>query len=286
MDKHFGLQTFVGLEKGRFKHINDVAVTVVHWSLAREGLLCVGIGESMTNASTVRSEVLPDGWNSENGAVYSLLYQDGQARGYLLKAVSVDNVLVVSLLDMTSEKSSDLSLTPVDNIECFDEEVKFKEIDELVKKINNELLQEMFKKKQNDGAKDKNKEEASNSQQQKFNQREDDPLAVGGRNPRGINPGMPDYGGMYPSVGGADLDPLRSGMMGGGMLMDPRAGRGRDMQPRWDPVGPGAGGRGRGPAFPRGRGLGGPGRDFGDEMRPPGFNNPDDEDDDYNNMFM
>ena len=67
------------------------------------------------------------------------------------------------------------------------------------------------------------------------------------------------------------------------MIMDPRGGGGRGMGPRWDPVGPGApglGGRGGfGGAGPLGPGRGGR-RNFGDEMRPPDFN------DDYNNMFM
>jgi hypothetical protein len=49
---------------------------------------------------------------------------------------------------------------------------------------------------------------------------------------------MPDWGGHpAPPIGGNDLDPL--GRFGsGGMLMDPRAGRHRDIEPRWDPVGP------------------------------------------------
>jgi hypothetical protein len=54
----------------------------------------------------------------------------------------------------------------------------------------------------------------------------------------GVDPRMPDWGGHpAPPIGGNDLDPLgRFG--GGGMLMDPRAGRHRDIEPRWDPVGP------------------------------------------------
>ena len=250
-------------------------------SLAREGLLCVGVGETIgKDANLVRSELLPAGWNNENGSVYSLLYRDSQAQDYLLKAVAVDNVLVVSLLEVRSEKSTDLTITPGDLIE-FGEEVRIIDVDDLVKRINSDLIQKLLKKKE---SQKESQERNEKSQEERRFQRQDDPLAVGGRNPRGINPGMPDYGGMYPSVGGADLDPLRSGMMGGGMLMDPRAGRGRDMEPRWDPVGPGIGGRGRGPAHPMGRGFGGRGRNFGDEMRPPDFNN--DDDDDYNNMFM
>lgn len=261
-------------------HMKDVFKSLTR-CLAREGLLCVGVGETMSNANVVRSELLPSEWNNESGAVYSLLYQDSQAKGYLLKAVAVDSVLVFSLLEINSEKSTDLTLAPGESIE-FGDNIKIVDVDDLVKRINNELIKNLMKRQDSQKASQGGNDR---SQQQKANQRQDDvPLSVGGRNPRGINPGMPDYGGMYPSVGGADLDPLRSGMMGGGMLMDPRAGRGRDMEPRWDPVGPGMGGRGRGPAHPLGRGFGGRGRNFGDAMRPPDFNN--DDDDDYNNMFM
>ena len=54
----------------------------------------------------------------------------------------------------------------------------------------------------------------------------------------GIDPRMPDWSGHpAPPLGSSDLDPLgRFG--GGGMLMDPQAGRHRDIEPRWDPVGP------------------------------------------------
>jgi hypothetical protein len=49
---------------------------------------------------------------------------------------------------------------------------------------------------------------------------------------------MPDWSGHpAPPIGSSDLDPLGR-MGGGGMLMDPRGGRHRDIEPRWDPVGP------------------------------------------------
>jgi hypothetical protein len=77
-------------------------------------------------------------------------------------------------------------------------------------------------------------------------------------------------------VGGSDLDPLgRIG--GGGMMVDPQGiGRGgRGFEPQFDPVfpgmpNPGLGGIGMIP--PRGRGGRG-GRNYGDEMPPPGFDN-------------
>ena len=95
-------------------------------------------------------------------------------------------------------------------------------------------------------------------------------------------------------IGGSDLDPLGR-MGGGGMMMDPRnmpgmrgGGSGRGIGPNFDPVfpgmpnpyggpsapmGPGFGPRGSGPSARGGRGGG---RNFGDELPPPG----------YDDMFM
>ena len=97
--------------------------------------------------------------------------------------------------------------------------------------------------------------------------------------------------GEVPRIGGSDLNPFGS-IEGGGMMMDPqRIGRpgprpGLGIGPRFDPVYPGMPNPGMGqhpdafgPLGPRG-GRGGPprggGRNYGDEMPPPG----------YDDMFM
>ena len=67
-----------------------------------------------------------------------------------------------------------------------------------------------------------------------------------------MNPGMSDWGGVgAPPLGSSDLDPL-GGILGGGMIMDPRQGdrMGQPVHPRFDQVGPGMGGIG-----PLGRGM-------------------------------
>merc|ERR1711874_912853 len=121
---------------------------------------------------------------------------------------------------------------------------------------------------------DKNKRKAAEKDETKSDVQ--DPLRVEPRRPR-LDPGIPSWGGVGPPpVGGSDLDPM-GGIMGGGMLMDPRQG-GRRMDPRYDPVGPGFPGEGGGRG--RGGGLG-----FGNAMRPPGWND-DDPPDDYMNMYM
>ena len=228
----------------------------------------------------IRSEKLPEGWNSGAGAVYSLIYKDRGGIEYLVKAVAADSVLIISMMNFKTEKSADVSLNPSDIVKVSDgAETELCDVDTVVSKIQNELIDKVTGKKKDTAGPSTSSD--SKSKQEDKRQTGEDPLLIGRRHPRDVDPGMPDFGGIGPRIGGADLDPFSMG--GGGMIMDPRGGGGRGMGPRWDPVGPGApglGGRGEfGGAGPLGHGRGGR-RNFGDEMRPPDFN------DDYNNMFM
>ena len=232
--------------------------------------------------------MLPKNWNADIGEVYSIQYEDQEKVRYLMKAVAAEKILIVSLLNVKTEKSTDINLSPADFVYFADESTNTPpvisdqpdDVDAILQKINDELILKLVKKDVKDKASTVPKSKESKDKKQ--DNTEDDPLMVGGRrHPRGLDPNMPDHGGVGPNIGGADLDPFRGGgIMGGGMMMDPRGGRGgRDIEPRWDPVGPGMGpfggnrGRGRG-------GFRGAGRNFGDEMAPPDFS------DDYNNMFM
>ena len=270
--KYFGLETF--LKCGNVGCVNDVATVVTHWSLVRRGLYCVGLGEGANTSPP--SELLPPAWNAESGQVYSLVYQESQGDDrYLMKAISADEVLIMSLLNLKTNKTADTNIVPADFIEKTDE-IVFNNLEVLISKIESELLDKVIKKNTSKGNKgtDNKTTEVGPSKESDHPQ---DPLLVGGGRRQRVDPGLPDTGGL-PNIGGADLDPLRGGIMGGGMLMDPR-GRGRGMGPRWDPVGPGMGGMGGmggvGGMGPRPRGGGGF-NNFGDEMAPP----------DWNNMYM
>ena len=287
IQKHFGLETFLRVEKQNIHCVNDVAALVVHWSLVRRGVLCVGLGETV-GENPVKSEILPPGWSGENGTVYSLVYQDQNNDGYLLKAISVDDVLIVSLLSLKTNKTADTNIQPADFIENKDELV-LTNLDTLLSKIDSELLDKVIRKNEsNPGSKkDAKSDEVNERKEQEYRH---DPLLVGGGGRRGrVDPSLPDDGGGLPNIGGADLDPFRGGIMGGGMLMDPRGrGGGLGGGPRWDPVGPGGPGGLGGLGGPRGPGMGGVGgmgprprggggaNNFGDEMAPP----------DWNNMYM
>jgi len=285
MEKYFGLESFFRAEKSNLKHVNDGAILLVHWSLCNNGLLCVSLGDKVPE-NPKRSECLPNGWNKDNGVVYSIVYQDRVSnKSFLLKAVAAESMLIVSLMNFETEQTSDISISPGDFINLVEDSVPvISDLDKILKNIDENLVKKLKNSKGSKEAASKIKEDKKSDSKDIH----DDPLLVGRRlPPRGIDPNMPDFGGPMPNIGGADLDPFRGGgIMGGGMLMDPRRG-GRDIQPRWDPVGPGMGGfPGGGPGrggFPSGgRGRGGF-RSFGDEMPPPGFN---DVSDDYNNMFM
>jgi len=273
MDQFFGLESFVKLEKPNIKSSNDVAVVVVHWSLASQGVLCVGVGDTFQTGDQ-GSEILPDRWN-EDGSVYSLKYLNKKDEKFLLKVITVDSMLIISLLALKTESNSDLSITAADFIKT-DGEISFSNLEELVNKIKVELVEKVVQPK---GKAEKLGGKSCDEEQERKTAGHD-PLLVGGRGGRGrVDPSMPGWGGVgAPPLGGSDLDPM-GGIMGGGMLMDPRQGGrlGQPMQPRFDPVGPGMGGigplggggmGGMGPL-----GGGGRGRNYGDAMRPPSWDN-------------
>jgi len=272
MDKYFGLETFLRVEKDRTKSSGDIAVVVAHWTLSSKGLLCVGQGETFKTGEK-RSELLPEGWNSE-GTVYTLRYTNNQDSQFLLKVITVDNMLIMSILALKSETTSDLTVVPSDYINIEGEET-FTKLDDLVEKINKDLLEKVVS---SDPKAKKNNSESGTKENK--SQGAADPLLEGGGRGGRVNPGRPDWGGVgAPPLGSSDLDPI-GGIMGGGMLMDPRQGgrMGQPLHPRFDPVGPGMGGMGPlgggmgGGIGPMGGGMGG-GRNFGDAMRPPGWDN-------------
>ena len=135
-----------------------MAALVVHWSLTRRGVGCVGLGEKV-GENPVKSEVLPAGWSGENGTVYSLVYQDQNSEAFLLKAISVDDVLIVSLLSLKTNKTADTNIQPADFIEKKDE-IVFNNLETFISKIEAELIDKVITKIENkSGKKDAKKRE-------------------------------------------------------------------------------------------------------------------------------
>jgi len=289
-----GLETLFAVSKNDLKTPEDVLVLFVHWTLHKEGFRCTGVGEENVSGGE-GSELLPGGWNS-TPQVYTLNYKDDKDSKMVLKAVKIGDSLSINLLKQPSKKLAEITLEIQTYIsdQLTDYAAVFLQKDDLRKNI--EKLFSQFKE-----AEKKTEEQAD---------MRPDPLAQPSSRPRPrVDEGPPDFGQVGPPrVGGSDLDPFGR-LGGGGMLMEPpfhgRGGGGPPMRPRWDPVGPldpdfGMGGGIGGPRFggggmggplgggagPFGRGGGGIGgfpprggggnrRNFGDAMRPPGWDNDD-----------
>jgi len=260
-----GLETVYTLVRQDLKTPGDVLVLFIHWKLAKEGFLCTGSG---AQNSSPGSELLPSGWNGEP-TLFKLNYTFKKA-DYILQVVLAGESAIVNILRCSDNKFSDATITLKDHIS---EDLTifgdlYRKKTELLTLVNS-LLDPLIKEKTPEKRKAQPEDEK-------------DPLRVGGRPRPDAGPPDLEVPGV-PRIGGSDLDPL-GGIMGGGMIMDPTGGR-RPMQPSWDPVGPlHPGGLGGGPGplggRPRGGGgLGGGRRNFGDAMRPPGW-------DHHDNMYM
>ena len=286
MEGYFGLETFLRTATPSLTSQSSVLVAASHWALCRRTALCVGTGES--GVEGVRSELLPEGWTSTEG-VFCLRYIDAKGQKFLLKVVTADDMTILSLLALKDNQSTDISLATQDFVEGLT--LKATEVGKLVEQLDQQLLDPLIKPKEKSEVKTKKGGEEKGNQPKGQQQPGRDPHhTADGRGGR-VDPGPPRWDGVGPpALGGSDLDPL-GGMMGGGMLMDPR-GPGRGGQPRFDPVGPGMpgfggemggpggmggmGGMGGGVGGMPGRGgLGGRGggRNFGDAMRPPSWDN-------------
>ena len=281
MEDYFGLETFLRTATPFLTSQSSVLVAACHWALCRRTALCVGTGES--GVEGVRSELLPEGWTSVEG-VFCLRYTDAKVQKFLLKVVTADDMTILSLLVLKDNQSTDISLATHDFVEGLT--LKATEVGKLVEQLDKQLLDPLMKPKEKSEVKTKKGDEKGNQPKEQPGR---DPLTAGGRGGR-VDPGPPGWDGVGPpALGGSDLDPL-GGMMGGGMLMDPR-GPGRGGHPRFDPVGPGMpgmpgfggemgglggmGGMGGVGGMPGRGGLGGRGggRNFGDAMRPPSWDN-------------
>ena len=273
MDK-FGLELVLKAHQIDSK-IKKLVVTL-HWCLLKRGLRCAGSGENFSeNSDAPLSEILPLNWSKDDN-VFALKYrqESNHPNKFIFKILRDGEIANVFLLRMSDEATKTLS---VDLVKVIGDDLNTPNEDELLKKAFVELLDDFLPL-------------APASQSQSSRPESSDPRVQGIPNPTpsaARNPQMgPDYDPLR--IGGSDLDPLGR-MGGGGMMMDPRRGRGGGMQgPNFDPVHPGMpspfGGppgpmppgyrpRGGGPSARGGRGGG---RDWGSELPPPG----------YDDMFM
>jgi len=293
MSRPYGLEWFHRIVSRDLRSKNDALISLLHSLLISKRFNCVGIGEQ-PNTSDRRSELLPDGWNDDQ-SVYTLRYvNEADGKIYLLKAVAVDNTVIVSLLNTSNNKVASVSFVTDSVIAepLLDFNSVYRDVPAAVSRLTTELLAPVGVTgdgQQGPAPSRAAENRAAAVEQNRVRDDDSDPLRVPTRNPY-MQPAMP-YG-MDPddpfSVGRNDLDPFGGMGRGGGMLMDPRGllgrgiGRGtpgpgmpnmpgqlpRGAIPpgaRFDPFGPDMGPRG-----PRGAGPRFAGPDS-DHLPPPGY---------------
>ncbi|XP_078584489.1 proteasome inhibitor PI31 subunit-like [Branchiostoma floridae x Branchiostoma japonicum] len=260
---------------------HDALVCFLHWEMVQSGFKCVGKGdEAPVKASKAKkSELLPRGWNRTQD-VYALRYQPSDTEeNYLMKAIKMDDSLLVHVMRVKDEKVGSLTLNVKDYInksDLQDFDSVYKNVESLEAAFQSGIVEEFKPQNRSSNAatnSEERKEDKPGRSQRAPRMADDpdhDPLRIGPpRRPRDpYRQGNPEWGEPsrpYPSVGTGDLDPF-SGGIGGGMLVDPmRSGYPRGplnpsagipgMVPRgsvppgarFDPIGPVTGGAMRGP---------------------------------------
>uniref|UniRef100_A0A8B9NY29 Proteasome inhibitor PI31 subunit n=1 Tax=Apteryx owenii TaxID=8824 RepID=A0A8B9NY29_APTOW len=163
-----------------------------------------------------KSELLPAGWQA-NKELYTLRYKStDDSRELLLKAIMVEDSMILNVMDRSSQKVADVTLTVADyiNPEHLDDFHKvYKNTEELKTRIASGIIAPFG------SPTEKAKREPQAEKKDPAFPRDYDPLRVPPRQPAGTRePSWPSPMGPF-SVGGEDLDPL--GGRGGGMIVDP-----------------------------------------------------------------
>ncbi|XP_072270408.1 proteasome inhibitor PI31 subunit [Pyxicephalus adspersus] len=215
-----GLELLFALASPEISQPQDPLVCFIHWELISQGLRCLGKGDK-AEANDKESERLPDGWAS-NKELYTLRYENSKSK-ILLKALKVDNSLIVNVLDMKTEKVNNLTLNIgdfIDGAHLKDFHRVFKKTKELKQSLHTELISPLLGFKKTTGKLEKEGERPPDYVTPNVPSGHPAPLHTTEENPSGNIP-----------YGHADLDPL--GGHSGGMIFDPF---GPGSRPRPDPT--------------------------------------------------
>ncbi|NXH13815.1 PSMF1 inhibitor, partial [Bucco capensis] len=269
-----GLEPLYAWARAAVSRPQDALICAVHWELVRHGYCCLGLGDQPSPEER-KSELLPAGWEA-NKEVYTLRYKArDDAQELLLKAIMVEDSMILNAMDCSSQKVADVTLAVADyiNPEHLDDFHKlYKNTEELRTRIASGIIAPL-------GAPaEKARKELEAERKDPDLLQDSAALRVPPRQPAGSRaPSWPSPLSPF-AVGGADLDPL--GRHTGGMIMDPLHSRFPQPAP-----GPAAGIPGRlppgavppgarfDPFGPLGAGRAGPDPDH---LPPPG----------YDDMFM
>lgn len=247
MGKFNGLETCLYAYRDQLKSESDALVLVAHWNLITMGFQCTIDGQL--------TEILPSTWNADS-TEYVVNYSR-ESKGYELKALVVEDTLIINLMKKSNERTSNVTCVTKDHVVNHKNEYQkmFINLHDLLEKMNKEFDLLL---KEDDAAKkvDTQPTEAAISSSH------NDPLRVGPIRGGNNNRFIPGQGLTQPyarpdDYGRSDLDPfgridpLRIGPGGsGGMMFDPFHGSGRPRIPgnlppgsvppgaRFDPYGP------------------------------------------------
>ncbi|KAM9483770.1 proteasome inhibitor PI31 subunit-like [Clarias gariepinus] len=137
-----GLEALYSQVSSSITSPQDAVVCFIHWEIVKSGYKCVGTGEESQNEEK-KSELLPPSWNS-NKELYTLRYRSNDEKStLLLKAMTVDSILIFNLMDSATEKVTDLTVNVSDyinesNLQSF--ESVFKNTEDLTERLNSSLL--------------------------------------------------------------------------------------------------------------------------------------------------
>ncbi|NXG45948.1 PSMF1 inhibitor, partial [Psilopogon haemacephalus] len=193
----------------------DALLCALHWELVRHGYRCLGAGDQ-PGPDERKSELLPAGWEA-NKEVYTLRYKSvDDARELLLKAITVEDSMILNVMDRSSQKVADVTLAVADyiNPEHLDDFHKvYKNTEELRTRIASGIIAPLG------ASSEKAKKEPEAERKDPDLLQDSDPLQLPPRQPAGPRaPTWPSPLSPF-AVGGEDLDPF--GGRSGGMIMDP-----------------------------------------------------------------
>uniref|UniRef100_A0A4X2JW15 Proteasome inhibitor PI31 subunit n=1 Tax=Vombatus ursinus TaxID=29139 RepID=A0A4X2JW15_VOMUR len=211
----------------------DALVCFVHWELVTQGYRGLGTGDQ-PGPDDKKSELLPHGWNA-NKDLYVLRYEStDNSKELLLKAIMVDDSMIINALEYKSQQVVDLTLNVEDYVDgehLGDFHRVYKNSKELQTRIASGLILPIK------NSLSKSDLASSSREFPPATSREYDPLRIPPHHPHTSR--QPPWG----QRGGMILDPLRSGFPRA--LIDPSSGLPNRLPPgavppgaRFDPFGP------------------------------------------------